>query len=139
MARAPKRWRQRPEAGSLGKELTRRSGGRCELCGGRNEVRVYELPPFPPEPEAERALLGCAVCRDALEGGALDPIEARFLEKAVWDDRTAVKLAAARLLIALDGANHPWTREALEAIDVDPATGEFREPEPEVEEPRRRR
>lgn len=120
-----KRPRQRAAVGILGKDLTRRSRGRCELCGGREGVRPYELPPFPDQPSLERALMACARCRDWLETGRVAPVEAHFLSGAVWSEEPAVQLAAARLLLACDFADDPWIRDALEAADVDPETGEF--------------
>ena len=123
---ARKRHKQRAAAGMLGKDLTRRSRGICELCDSKIELRPYELTPFPEDPDIERALLACGRCRSWLDGGEIDPLEARFLSTAVWSDLAPVKLAAARLLLAVDDADDPWVRDALEVIDVDPRTGEFR-------------
>lgn len=125
---ARKRPKQRPQVGILGKDLTRRSRGRCELCEGRDDVRAYELPPFPVDPDPERALMACARCREWLEGVAIDPVHARFLSTAIWSDVAPVRLAAARLLLATDDLADPWLRDALDAAGVDPATGEFAAP-----------
>lgn len=119
--------KQRPILGVLGKDLTRRSRGRCELCDSREETRPFELAPFPENPTLERALMACARCREWLETGAVDPIRAFFLTTAVWSDQPAVKLAAARMLLVCDDPDSPWMREALDAVDVDPRTGEFRQ------------
>jgi hypothetical protein len=124
---ARKKPRQRPAVGILGKDLTRRSRGRCELCGGTGDVRPWELPPFPEEPDPERTLMTCARCRGWLEREEIDPVQARFLSEAVWSNVAPVKLAAARLLLASDGLDDPWLRDALEAANVDPRTGELRE------------
>lgn len=125
---ARKRLKQRPQVGVLGKDLTRRSRGRCELCESREDVRAYELTPFPEEPEMDRSLMACGRCRRWLEGDEdVVPREAWFLSSAVWSQEPAVQLAAARLLLRCDDPDSPWMREALEAVDVDPATGEFRE------------
>src|SRR5688572_25692824 len=121
---ARKKVRQRPQVGVLGKDLTRRSRGRCELCGGSGDVRPYELPPFPEEPDPERTLMTCGRCREWLETGRIDPIQAHFLSEAVWSELLPVKLAAARLLVASDGLDDPWLRDALEAANIDPTTGE---------------
>lgn len=123
---AKKRVKQRPQVGVLGKTLTRRSRGRCELCESREGVRPFELAPFPEEPEPERTLMACERCREWLECEQVNPIEAHFLGTAVWSDEPAVQLAAARLLLICDDPNSPWMRDALDAVDVDPSTGEFR-------------
>jgi hypothetical protein len=123
---ARKRVKQRPQVGVLGKDLTRRSRGRCELCDSREDVRAWELAPFPEEPEMSRALMACGRCRSWLDGEDVIPREAWFLSSAVWSQEPAVQLAAARLLLQCDDPDSPWMRDALDAVDVDPATGEFR-------------
>jgi hypothetical protein len=123
-----KRNKQRPAVGMLGKQLTRRSKGKCELCESRDGVRPFELWPFPEEPELDRTLFACERCRRWLERGEIDPVEAHFLETAVWSNEPAVKLAAARLLVIADFADQPWLRDAVEANGIDPEIGEFIEP-----------
>ncbi len=123
-----KKLKQRAAVGVLGKELTRRSRGRCELCESRDQVRPFELTPFPEEPEMSRTLMACARCRRWLEKGDIDPVEGHFLSGAVWSELPAVRLAAARMLLAADFQEDPWIMDALEAADVDPDTQEFRHP-----------
>lgn len=121
-----KKPKQRPQVGALGKELTRRSRGRCELCESKDDVRAYELPPFPDEPDPDRTLMACGRCRRWMETDTIDPVQAHFLSSAVWADLAPVKLAAARLLIAHEDLDDPWLRDAIDAADVDPITLEFR-------------
>lgn len=123
----PRRLKQRAAVGLLGKLLTRRSRGRCELCGGREEPRPYELAPFPEEPDPERTLMGCLRCRTWLEQEQIVPIEARFLGEAIWAELPPVRLAAARLLLTLEDPEDPWMQEALEVANIDPITKEWRE------------
>lgn len=123
MARA--RIKQRAAVGRLGKLLTRRSRGRCELCGQREDVRAFELVPFPEEPDPDRSLMACARCRTWLELGRADPMDAWFLSEAVWSEEPAVRLGAARMLLLLDDPGNPWIRETFDAAGVDPQTGEF--------------
>lgn len=124
---ATRRTKQRPAVGALGKDLTRRSRGRCELCDSRDGPRPWELPPFPETPTMARTLMACERCRRWLEGREdVDPVQAHFLMSAVWSEEPAVRLAAARLLLRVDFDDDPWMRDALSAADVDPETGEFR-------------
>jgi protein PhnA len=123
-----KRPKQRAAVGVLGKEITRRSRGRCELCDDKDDTRLYELPPFPDDPDPDRTLLGCARCRRWLETEEIDVVQAHFLSTAVWSEVPAVKLAAARMLLSADFLEDPWLQDALEAANVDPATLEFRLP-----------
>lgn len=122
-----RRLKQRAIVGALGKAITRRSRGRCELCEGRDRQQLFELPPFPEEPELERTLLTCGRCRSWLEGAKVIPVESHFLSSAIWSEEPAVRLAAARLLLAIDDPDDPWLTDALEAANVDPVTREFRD------------
>ena len=122
---AKKRIKQRAAVGVLGKQLTRRSRGRCELCEGRDGVRPHELPPFPVDPDPDRTLMACGRCRDWIERDRIDAVEAHFLGGAVWSEEPAVRLAAARLLLAHEDPDAPWMQEALEVTGVDPQTREF--------------
>lgn len=99
----------------------------CELCGSKESPFPFELAPFPEEPDPARTLMACATCRSWLDGAKFRPMEAHFLSGAVWAEEPAVKLAAARLLLAIDDPEDPWVHDALDAIHVDPATGELRE------------
>jgi protein PhnA len=120
--RSPKPPKQRAAVGRLGKALTRRSGARCELCAGQQGLLAYELAPFPEEPELERALLACARCRGWLERGGVAPLEARFLDEAIWSELVPVRLAAVRLLADLDMLDDPLVAQALELHRIDPHT-----------------
>lgn len=125
---ARKKQKQRATVGWLGKDLVRRSKGRCELCASRDGVKPFELWPFPEEPEMDRTLMACARCRRWMEREQVsEPVEARFLEEVIWSQEPAVRLAAARLLVVADFADDPWIRDALDAIHFDPETGEIRD------------
>lgn len=125
---ARKRPKQRAAIGVLGKSITRRSRGRCELCDGRNDNRLYELVPFTEDPDPDRVMMACVRCREWMEKGGVIPMEAHFLSTAVWSAEPSVRLGAARLLLTFDSLDDPWLQDALEATGVDPVTLEFREP-----------
>ena len=123
--RRRKPMRQRAAAGMLGKEITRRSRGRCELCEGREGVRLFELEPFPVEPSPDRTLMACEPCRLGLEGRRRDLLRAGFLNAAVWSEEPAVRLAACRLALCLDLADDPLLESAMEVAGFDTETGEM--------------
>jgi hypothetical protein len=123
---ARKRPKQRAAVGVLGKALTRRSRGRCELCESRDEPRLYELDPFPTDPDVERTLMACARCRRWLDDEEIVEMEAHFLSGAVWSEEKSVRLAAGRMLLFSRDPEDPWILDALEAVDIDPATRELR-------------
>ena len=124
---AKKRIKQRAAVGRLGKPLTRRSRGKCELCGSDKGVRGFELIPYPEEPSMDRALMACERCREWLEFGKADAIDAWFLSEAVWSPHAPVRLGAARMLLLLDDSGNPWIMDTFDAAGVDPETGEFAE------------
>jgi hypothetical protein len=114
-----KRVKQRAAVGVLGKDLTRRSRGRCELCERREDVRAWEIPPFPELPDLESALMTCGRCRAWLEASApVDVLEVRFLSGAVWSEVAPVRLAAGLLLRQVEGRGDPWIQEALDVLDA---------------------
>lgn len=123
-----KRFKQRAAVGVLGKDLTRRARGRCELCESREDVRPWELPPFEVEPSLERTLLACGRCRGWLERGEAVGMDAQVLMQAVWSEEPAVCLAACRLLVNSDFADDPWVSDALSHAAFDVACGEFGSP-----------
>ncbi len=120
------RVKQRAAVGVLGKWVTRRSRGCCELCDGRDETRLFELGPFTPDPQPSRVLMACGRCREWLDGGTVEPEQAHFLRGAVWHELPAVRLAAGRMLLACEDPDYGWMRDALDTAGVDPRTGEFR-------------
>jgi protein PhnA len=128
MAKAAKvkRIKQRAAVGVLGKDLTRRSRGMCEICESRDHPFPFELPPFPDEPDPDRTVMACARCRRWLEGEAIDPVEAYSLSAAIYSEEPAVKLAAARLLFSVTDLDDPWMQDALAAVQIDPVTLELK-------------
>ena len=71
--------------------------------------------------------MACERCRTWMERGGVTPVEAYFLEVAVWSDIPPVRLAAGRLLLEVDGSDQFWARDALEIVNMDPETAEFRQ------------
>ena len=59
-----------------------RARSRCELCEARDDLRLFELDPFPAEPDEGRVLLLCGRCRDWLENERIEPV-AVFFEEGV--------------------------------------------------------
>jgi protein PhnA len=105
----------------LGRELTRRSRARCELCGAAG-VRLFavEVEPLPERPDPDHAVFLCEQCRDGSCGGNLDPSRWRFLESAVWSENPAVQVTAVRLCRRLDKAGVDWVADVLAGLYLSP-------------------
>ncbi len=113
---------RRADVQALGRVLSRRARARCELCGASGPLRVVEVPPFPEEPDVDRAVLVCDPCADALTStkGRLDADRLRFLAETAWSEVLPVQLASVRLLRRLDAEGVHWAREILEGLYLDP-------------------
>ena len=70
--------------------------------------------------------MACMMGRQWLESGRVEPFRAQFLASAIWSNELAVRLAAARLVLAVNQPDDPWLSDTLEAANIDPETGEFR-------------
>lgn len=110
----------------LGKDLTRRSGSKCELCENTGvALRPYPVPPEEEEPRAETCVFACDACRAQLENPKrFDAAYWRCAGKAVWSEVPAVQVVAARVLDRL-GKSELWAREALEDVFFDEEVEEW--------------
>ena len=114
------RARRRQVAG-LGKNLVRRAGKKCELCGVSGEpMEVVEVQPAPEIPDESHATLLCAPCRDGVLGGPLEEGRWRFLENAVWSEVAAVQVTAVRLLRRLGDEGAHWPADLLDTVYLSP-------------------
>lgn len=111
---------------ALGKDLARRAKSKCELTGAAGvPLRPYEVPPVPADPDPDRILLLSEACHAALaRPAAIDCREWRCLGEAVWSDFPALQVVAWRLLRQL-ATRDDWAREALAAVDLEPALEEW--------------
>ena len=101
----------------LGKDLTRRSRARCELCTQSGvPLSIYEVPPAPKEPRLNSVLHLCEACTSQLEKPKkIDPNHWRILSETVWSELPAAQVIAVRILKHLAGT-HAWAQEILEGI-----------------------
>lgn len=88
-----------------------RAGGRCELCGGADDLLPREVGPSD-IPRVERALLECASCRTEAD----DSPHWFCLQESVWSEVPAVQVAAYR---RLHGLSASWAAETLEGLYAD--------------------
>lgn len=121
MAKGYRANKERQEAVSLfGKDIGKRAGFRCEWCGSKEDLRLWDHRPER-EPAIETLALLCGRCRGLAEGRKADPNELRSIRDALWSDVPAVSEGAARVLAY---CREPWAREAIEESFIDEAVKE---------------
>ena len=107
----------RDEISLLGKAIGKRAGFKCEWCGHKEELRIWDYRPNA-APEMENLALLCQRCRGWAEGGKAPGNELHDLRNALWSDIPAVAEGAARVLAQCRDA---WAREAIEESFIDDA------------------
>jgi protein PhnA len=106
----------------FGKDLARRSGRRCELCGSAGvKLKIHEVPPIGQEPDFDRCILICETCQQQIDQPKrMDSNHWHCLSQAAWSDIPAVQVMAVLLLRQLP--NQDWARELLEQLYLTPET-----------------
>ena len=106
---------------NLGRDLTRRSKARCELCG-TSGTRLFakEVEPLPEQPDPEHSLFLCEKCSDDMARDTLDPNHWRFLESMVWSEIAPVQVTAVRLCRRLKDQGVDWAGDILSDLYLSP-------------------
>lgn len=122
MAKGFDRDRERKaELSMFGKNLVRRSGSSCELCGADGiSLGIYEFPPVPRTPDYDRCLLICDVCREQLDSPSkMNADHWRCLNNTVWSDTAVIQALSIRMLKNI-AREHNWAEDLLEQVFPDP-------------------
>lgn len=97
--------------------LLQRSGNQCELCGGTNDLQVYEVPPQD-QPNEDNSIILCAKCRAQIEKREeLDSQHWQGLTDRMWSEVPGVQVMSWRLLNRL--RNESWAAESLDMLYLD--------------------
>ncbi len=106
---------------AFGKDLTRRSGAHCELCGAAGvSLKVHEVPPILGEPSVDRCIFVCTTCGDQIDHPKRrDPEHWHCLSKAVWSPEPAVKVMSVCLLRYFRGRTD-WAEGVLDDLYIEP-------------------
>ena len=105
------------EISHFGKAIGKRAGFKCEWCGHKEELRVWDYRPAA-DPELENLALLCQRCRGWAEGRKAPANELHDIRNALWSDIPAVAEGAARVLAQ---CRETWAREAIEESFIDDA------------------
>ena len=102
---------------TLLKQLEDRSSSSCELCGAKDQLSIYEVPPSSQGKE-EDSILICATCSDQIENpDQVDLNHWRCLNESMWSEVDAVKVVVWRILTQLKSAG--WTQDLLDMMYLD--------------------
>ncbi|MEO8253165.1 MAG: PhnA domain-containing protein [Flavobacterium sp.] len=122
---------------SIDRELNKRSGAKCELCGATDNLKIYEVLPTK-KGGIDEAVQVCTTCKEQIENpGNEDLNHWRCLNDSMWNENTAVQVVAWRMLSRLHAAG--WPQELLDMMYLEEdvlewakATGEGEEDENKI-------
>ncbi|SDR86144.1 phosphonoacetate hydrolase [Formosa sp. Hel1_31_208] len=97
--------------------LQDRSNNTCELCGSKQDLKQYTIPPSLNENVAND-LLVCSTCLDQIEGTSeMNTNHWRCLNDSMWSEHVAVQIMAWRMLQRL--RNEGWPKDLLDMMYLD--------------------
>ena len=102
------------------KELTTRSGSKCELCGATDNLNSFELAP-PQSNSADDYVMVCGTCHEQLtEPEKINPVHWHCLNDTMWSEVPAVQVLAWRMLNQLKAEG--WPQDLLDMLYLDEET-----------------
>lgn len=105
---------------SLDRELNKRSGGKCELCGAEENLKTYTVLPTQ-KGGLDESLLACPTCIDQIENpGNEDLNHWRCLNDSMWSEHIPVQVVAWRMLSRMRAAG--WPKDLLDMMYLDEDT-----------------
>ena len=100
---------------SLEREVTKRAGNKCELCGAEENLAIYKVPETPARIEgAEGAILACNTCESQFDAEVRDANHWRCLNDSIWSPVSAVKVMSFRMLHRLRAEG--WPQDLLDMM-----------------------
>lgn len=122
---------------SIERELSKRSGSKCELCGATENLKAYQVLPTK-KGGLDENIMACSTCIDQIENpDNVDLNHWRCLNDSMWSEHAAVQVVAWRMLSRLRNAG--WPQELLDQMYLDEdtlawaqATGEGEEDENKI-------
>jgi len=111
--------KRQDELSVLGRELTRRSGSKCELChSGGVKLNVFEIPPVSGDPDSERCVFLCDTCSSGIANPAKLDDHWHCLNESIWSETRPVKILSVILLKKIS-AQKLWAGNLLENLYLD--------------------
>nr|WP_315224372.1 PhnA domain-containing protein [uncultured Flavobacterium sp.] len=105
---------------SIERELSKRSGSKCELCGAEENLKAYQVLPTQ-KGGLDESIMACATCIDQIENpDNVDLNHWRCLNDSMWNENVAVQVVAWRMLSRMRAAG--WPKELLDMMYLDEDT-----------------
>ncbi|WP_072971892.1 PhnA domain-containing protein [Flavobacterium saccharophilum] len=105
---------------SIERELNKRSGSKCELCGAEENLKIYQVLPTK-KGGLDESILACSTCIDQIENpDNVDLNHWRCLNDSMWNENVAVQVVAWRMLSRMRAAE--WPQELLDMMYLDEDT-----------------
>lgn len=102
------------------KELTERSGSKCELCGSADNLTTFEVTPVRNN-GADDYLMVCSVCHEQLtDPEKINPPHWHCLNDSMWSQVPAVQVVAWRMLNQLK--DEGWPQGLLDMLYLEDET-----------------
>ena len=102
------------------KELTKRSGSKCELCGATSGLTSFEVTP-PRNNNADDFVMVCGTCHEQLSNPEkINPPHWHCLNDSMWSEVPAVQVIAWRMLNLLKGEG--WPQDMLDMLYLNEET-----------------
>ena len=99
---------------SIERELIKRSGGKCELSGVTEDLKVYQILPTR-KGGIDESILASKTLIDQIENpDNVDLNHWRCLNDSMWSEHTAVQVVAWRMLSRMRAAG--WPKELLDMM-----------------------
>jgi protein PhnA len=105
---------------SLNQDLEDRSGSKCELCGTKDNLKIYEVPPVSTG-GMDGSLFACTTCIDQINNPEkTDANHWRCLNDSMWSEYPAVQAVAWRMLSRLKDKG--WPQDLLDMLYLEEET-----------------
>lgn len=122
---------------STERELSKRSGSKCELCGATENLKMFEVLPTR-KGGLDESIMACNTCIDQIENAGHEDLNHwRCLNDSMWSEYIPVQVVSWRMLSRL--RKNGWPQELLEQMYFDEdtlawaqATGEGEEDETKI-------
>lgn len=105
---------------TMERTLLTRSNSKCELCGLKQNLSTYDVPPYT-DGDPDHCVITCEICRDQIEHPErMNPDHWRCLNESMWSEVPAVQVVAWRMLNRL--TEEVWPLELLDILYLDEDT-----------------